>query len=404
MESTMDASLFLLLFALAGAGLFFVIRMALRPLLLHLTHGPLSTLYLDFIKKNTRLQVDAAYQEYNADRANAQLVFAKIEEMGNPRVSYAKREQNLKYIKAYALINRKLSEELIKVLPKQQRNIDFQAKLSAYICEVLNKLKEDTGTERNNVPDPTNQRFIEAWSLALAAWLAGSAFFIASMYTWDSISVPVVFLINLALFITMLIPLFFLIFSGFAKITGIVTIGTAILIGMGLFAQYNHQGSQQQEINLESYNQTGTVIINHPYWISANEMETCPQAKNFSFYVTKQPQAELITFDVPPGLQIKDAKCSQDVSPSFELHPPHETINFRLATLDQSMFNNDPVNLFARITIAGQEVVLDDDPITVRLEHWAWQLVSNLLVQWGSFSTAGLLLVLKIFVFNKPQV
>ena len=400
----MNAMLLWFILALAGFGLFFLIRMVLRPIISHFINGALSKEYLDFIQKNARFQIAAAYDDSNADRANAQLVFAKIEEMGNPRVPYSKREQNLKYIKAYALINRKLSEELIKVLPKQQRNLEFQAKLATYICEVLTKLKEDTGTERNNVPEPVNHLFVEAWSFAVSAWLAGTLFFGFSMLTWDNLPVFMVGIFNLVLFGLMLIPLFRLIFTGFAKLTGVVTIATIIVVSMGLFAQTSHSLQLRQEIDLDKYNAPGKLKLTYPLWISHNATDQCLQSTHLSFLV-EQPNVEAVSFDIPSGIQIevKDEKCL-DRNPSFDLsQQPSKAITFYLAPLDPASFDNSQITIIPKITISGKEILLGEDSFKITLEHWIWGLVSSLSLQLGSASATGILILLKVFVFNKPQ-
>lgn len=396
----------LCLMILAAIGLFFILWKSSQPLLLQLINGPLSDIYLEFIKKNNRVQINAAFADSNADRAQAQLVFSKIEEMGSPKVPYVKREQNLKYIKASGIINRKLADELIRILPKQ-RSLEFQVKVATYISEVLTRLKDDTGSERNNVPEPVSKLFVQSWAFALSAWIAGALFFAASATVWDNLSVYLVFLLNFGLFILMLFPLFRLIFSGFAKFTSAVTIATAILVGMNFFAQTNHSFVDSKVIELKNYGfPEGALNIHYPLWLSEKNLTSCESSNHISFDI-EDLSAQEVSFEPNPNndsIVARRDDCLDD-KPIFDISQnPFQTINFYLAPRDLSKLDDSRVVFTPVVKTASQESRLSQDTFEIRLEHWLWKLVSNVALQLGSLSATGILLILKLIAFNKPEI
>ena len=134
-----------ILFVFAAIGLFFMLDRYSRPIVRSLLGGPLNGFYLQYLQSTTKREFDVASAADNYDRAWDGLVFQKVYELGVSRIPYSKRRQNLEYIRVATRPNlyRKLADELIKVLPKQYRNLEFQKKLACYICELLSNAKLD---------------------------------------------------------------------------------------------------------------------------------------------------------------------------------------------------------------------------------------------------------------------
>ncbi|MCC6500580.1 MAG: hypothetical protein IT313_09975 [Anaerolineales bacterium] len=405
----MNAYLLGILFGLACFGVFYILDRIGRPLLRGLLNGPLNGFYLDYLRSSTKYEFDLASAANNSDRAWSSLVFEKVYQIGVLGVSYSRRERNLEYIKAEALsrphFSRKIADELIKVLPKQYGNLDFQKKLACYICELLS-LKTDSSMKdkKNKALRPIHSVALDRLTTAISAWIAGALYLLLSLYVLDRYQPVLVVVSSFLLFILMVIPLFNLVGTWVVKITGAGTIATSIIIFLGVFATIAHGRTQLPlEVNLDQYQNPETVLtIRSPEWLTMNNTEC--NGKKISVSVVGKLTA-LVRFRVNDHRFYFTNKDCVEIIPQIEINQSEiQAYEFYIASRDSSPFFSQTasIKIVPFFVLNSEEVDFNsDDFVTMKLENWFWNLVSNLYIAGGSFGCTILLYLLNYFVNKK---
>lgn len=398
------------LLILAAIGLGFIFQKILRPLLNHLLNGPFNEYYLEYLNGNARFQFDTATNEQNPDRAWDEVIFKKVEELSSRKVPYSRREANLKYIKASGRVSKKLIDELIRALPNQSRNLEFQNKLTRFIVELQDKLRE-RGNGNNehahaSVPPSINDFVIDRWTSAFATWLSGAVYFIASMIFWDRYSATFILLINFGLFLVMLFPLVRLVWSHLAKAASIATLATLLLGGMGIFAQTAHAERDRLVLDLTDYKLPNTVLtIDYPNWLTMSHLEECQASNIISLTIDGEiPDPMALVFDTSL-IMTKDDRC-HEVLPRFNEPPqPNQIVTFFLAPRDRDVLRSQTVTITPRIMKSStqppglvENIDISHPSIQITLESWIWGLIANAGVQLGSLGTTVALFLTKILI------
>lgn len=393
----MNAYLLGLLFALSSIGLFFILVRFIRPLVRALLHGRLNNYYLSYIRSSAKSQFDSAATSNNPDRAWAELIFAKVYEIGSSRIPYAKREQNLEYIKATSLASRKLAEELIKVLPKQNSNPRFQRKLACYICEVLTKLESSTETIKFQVEKNTDSAVVGSLSTAISAWVAGCVYLLLSFYVLGDFSPSVLFLSNIALYVLMVIPAFQLKLKPIIMFAVTATIAVTIIFGLGSFAHIRQSQTQAfQNISLDKYqNPNAKLSIIYPSYLTINDREC--NGKKISILVNGRLTTP-ISFQIDNNQFYFLNRDCMEIIPQLEVSQPEiQAYEFYIAARDTAPFfskTQQSVRIIPQsLAPSGKVDFALSDTFTIQLEQWFWNLLSNLNLQ---LSTIGALIMLFI--------
>ncbi len=397
-----------LLFILASVGLFFLLNFYLiRPLIRLLLNRPFSQFFLNYLRSNTKLQFDVATEDKNPDRAWAEMVFAKVYEMGVSRVPYSKRELNLKYIKNSSLVNRKLADELIKVLPKQSGNSEFQKRLARFICELLSKVENIGDIEKNRSVASISQIIIIPLGTAVAAWVAGGVYLVLSLiYTYEKFSPLALLLINLTLFILLSLPLIGLIFKGLVKFTVLSAIATVMILGLGGYASFVHGKIISQKIDdLSLYQNPGAnLLLRYPEWLTMNNKEC--NGKKISVLAQGQMDTPIIFRVDDDQFYFKNKDCVEiipQLDPSF---PTNQAFEFYIVARDDAPFYSEikSVTVIPQY-ISGASVVdfSDKEKVIIKLENWFWNSVSNLYLLTGSIGVTVAFYVVNIFLNKRTH-
>jgi hypothetical protein len=398
-----------ILLIFASVGLYLILDRFGRPAVRILLSGPLNRFYLQYLQSSTKFEFDAASAADNYDRAWDGIVFQKVYEMGVSGVSYSKRKQHLEYITEYIKavskpkLNRKIADELIKVLPKQYRNVDFQKKLACFICELLSNVEHNNHDGKSLPIRPIPSIAIDALTSIISAWIAGIVYLLLSLYVLDKYPPVLAALSNLALFILMVLPLFKLIGSRLAKFTTVSTIASIMVLFLGSFATIAHGRTQLPLIiNLTQYeNPNSKLLIQYPEWLTMNN--TGCNGKKVSIFLQGQLTTP-IEFRSDNDYFYFTSKDCLGIIPRLEItQSESQAYEFYVIARDNTPFFSDKKNF----TIIPQYILgtipIDMDPanvIPIQIENWFWNFVNNLSLKIGSL---GLLIVLYAtnFFINK---
>lgn len=375
-----------------------VVLLLLRALL----NGPLNAIYLDYLKLSTKLNVEEAFASLNSDRAWSELVFSKVYEIGSNRVPYAKREQNLKYIKEAAIPSRKLVDELIKILPKQYRNLEFQAKLACYICDLANKVKSGNG---NTKPAATvNKIIIDTLSESFTVWIVGFGYFIVSLiYVFEQYPPLLLLIISILFLAIMNIPTIRLMRHGLAKVSSVAAIVTITLVLLGSFASAKvNKIYKSSVINLDLYqNPNVGMLVEHAEWITMNNRE-CDGVK-FSVYHYGQLSTP-IEFRVSDNrFSFTDKDCTGIIPKMETNYSENQAYEFYVSVRDNSVFFSNMDKVFVAPEYFDGTTKVDfaeKDYAYLKLENWFWNATRNLSLQIISFTSTIALLIMN-YAINK---
>jgi len=378
--------------------LFWLLRSVVLLLLRALLNGPLNNIYLDYLRLSTKLNVDEAFASLSSDRAWSEVVFSKVYEIGSRRVSYTKREQNLKYIREASLPSRKLVDELIKVLPMQYRNQDFQAKLACYICELANKVKANNGNGATKPRATVNKLIIDTLGFAFSVWTVGFGYFIVSLiYVFEQYPPSVLLIITVLFFLIMNIPTVQLMRYGLTKFPTVGAIATIILILLGSSASVRFSNAHEPvPISLNSYkNQNAALSISHPEWITMNNIG-CNGIK-FSVFHYGQLTTP-IEFRLSDGrFSFTDKNCTGIIPRIEPSQPENLAYEFYVSSQDASVYFSgiDKISVIPQyIDVAAKVDFEEKDRESLRLENWFWNGARNISFQFASIvSTSALFLV-----------
>jgi hypothetical protein len=389
-----------ILLILAAVGVSFILQKILCPVLNHLLNGPFNEYYLQYLNNNTRFQFDTAANELNPDRAWDEVIFKKVEELSSRGVPYSKREINLKYIKASGKVNKKLVDELIVALPHQQRNPEFQAKLTSYISELQGKLKEKgNGNGYNAIPPSINELVINTWTSAISIWLGGGLYFLLSMLFWDRYNVAFILLLNFGLFIAMLFPLLRLVWSKLTKTTSIVTLVTFLIVGMGMFAQQAHADKGRHTFDLTGYGFPNVkMTIDYPLWVNLDHLEKCGNENTLTVTLDGLIQDPL-QLDFESSVMMTKGNNCQEVPPRFnDIPQPYQIFSFFIAPREKDALNSQTVIITPKILKKSNNLEITSPPIVITMENWIWRLMANTGFQLGSIGATGFLFAIKFFL------
>jgi len=397
------------LVTLASIGMFYILALGSRQIVRAVLSGKrFNKLYLRYLRATTKHEFDAASTANNSDRAWNSVFYEKVYELGVSGVPYAARERNLDYIKEEASskprVSRKLADELIKVLPKQYGNLGFQAKLACYICELLNQ--KNNGNDNGTQPlKSIHGVAIDHLTTAISAWLAGIMYLLLSLYIFDDLSPIWVAISSFLLFVLMIIPLYNLIGTVFAKLTVVGTIASVIILFLGVFATIAHGGANLPiEVDLNPYqNPNAKLIIRFPEWLTVNNVECNGKKISVSLY------GQLTT---PVRFHISDDrfyfanKSCGEIIPQLEITQPEtQSYEFYIASRDAAPFysTTTDVNLLPAYISSSGEVEFNSSAILkIKLEHWLWGLLSNIYLGMGSVGGTILLYLINFFI-NKRK-
>lgn len=382
----MNAYILGLFIALGSLGLFFILKSTIRPIVQALLIGPLNNYFLDYLRLSTKSQFDSAYATDNVDRAWNELLFAKVYEIGAARVSYAKRDQNLSYIRAASKPSRRLADELIKVLPRQGGNLEFQTKLTCYICEILKNLEPFNENDKYQIVKSTNKAVIENFSTAISAWIAGGFYFVFSlMYIVGDFPPLALLLSTLILYILMVVPLFRLRLRNLMIAALMTAIASVVILGLGSFATFR-QGEAQylQDIDLNLYQNPGSKLsIVYPAYIALDDVGC--SSRKVSVLVNGSLSTPIRFYLDHDQFLVLDKKCRRIVPQIESAQPETQVYEFYISARDNSpFFSKTQQSLRIIPQYVSTSGVVDfnlNDTFTIQIEYWFWNLLRNTYVQ-----------------------
>ncbi|MBI5294909.1 MAG: hypothetical protein HY869_05495 [Chloroflexi bacterium] len=398
-----------LLIILASIGSFSILVGGSRQVVRAVLSGKhFNKLYLQYLKATTKHEFEAASTAKNPDRAWNSIFYEKVYELGISGVLYATREKNLDYIKEEALskpyVSRKLAGELIKVLPKQNGNLSFQAKLACYICELLNLTSDRNGSGTQPIKS-IHGIAIDHLTTAISAWLAGIVYLLLSIYILDDLHPVWVAISSFLLFVLMIVPLLNLIGTFLAKLTVAGTIGSVIILFLGVFATIVHGGtSLPLEIDLNSYQNPGAKLsIRSPEWLSVNNVEC--KGKKISVIVSGKLVTPIRFYVNDDRFYFVNKDCGE-IIPQLEVSQPEtQAYEFYIAPRDISPFSSSTVDVKvipSYVSQLGEVEFNSSAKLKIKLEHWLWGLLSNIYLGMGTVGGTILLYLINNFL-NKRK-
>jgi hypothetical protein len=406
----MTTFLWEVLIILASIGSFSILVGGSRQIVRAVLGGKhFNKLYLQYLKATTKHEFEAASTAKNPDRAWSSVFYEKVYELGVSGVQFTTREKNLDYIKEEVLskphVSRKLAGELIKVLPKQNGNLSFQAKLACYICELLNA----TGGGNGNGTQPIKSIHgiaIDHLTTAISAWLAGIVYLLLSIYILDDLPPAWVAISSFLLFVLMVIPLFPLIGTFLAKLTVVGTIGSVIILFLGVYAIIDHGGSNLPlEIDLNSYQNPGAkLIIRSPEWLSVNNVEC--KGKKISVFLSGQLVTPIRFYVNDDRFYFVNKDCGE-IIPQLEVSQPEtQAYEFYIAPRDVSPFYSDTAEvkvLPSFVSPSGEVEFNSNTMLKIKLEHWLWGVVSNIYLSMASIGGTIVLYSINYFMNRRKS-
>lgn len=396
----MNTYLLWFLFILACVGIFYFLDRNIRPLVRALLSGPFNQFYLKHLTSSTRHEFDIASAEENIDRAWSGVVFEKVYQIGISSFPYTRREKNLDYIKAAVAskpqIGRKMADELIKVLPKQYRNLNFQSKLACYICELLDQ--QNTANHSTTQPlKPIHSTELDHITTLVSAWIAGTIYLFLSLYILDDFPPLWVAISNIVLFVLMVLPLYHLIGTSLAKLSTIGAIATVIILFLGAYATVAHNRIQPPlRIGLSSYGNPNAILTIHTsQWLTVDNIEC--DGEKISVLLSGQLNTP-IRFSVDDdSFRLLNKDCGE-ITPVIEVTQTEmQAFEFYIAARDSSSFfkgkDEVKVTLFI-VSPAGIAQPISNDVVRIKLEHWIWGMARNTYVALASIlGTTALFLI-----------
>jgi hypothetical protein len=394
-----------LLFMFACLELFLILDGIGRPIVRALLNGPFNRFYLQYLRSSTKYEFETASAANNSDRAWSGVVFEKVYELGIAGIPYSKREKNLEYIKAEVSskpqASRKLADELIKVLPRQYRNVGFQKKLACFICELLSRKEDHSHDSKTQGVKPIHSIAIDNLTTTVSAWMAGAVYLLLSLYVLDQYHPLFVIFSNFLLFILMIVPLFNLIGTRLAKFTTVGTIAALIVLFLGVFATIAHGRAQSPlDISLDPYqNPSAELTLRSPEWLTMSNINC--DGKKISVTLRGQLTTP-IRFHVNDEKFYLANKDCVEIVPQLEVTQTEtQAYEFFVAARDPSPFYSGltDVRIIPSYVSTAEEIDLNSSAVlSIRLEHWLWGLISSIYVTLGSIGGTILLYLVNYFI------
>lgn len=302
---------------LIGIGLF----VALRPLLQYFLKGRYSSLYWRLIQFYTKGEFEAAIKQKKADPAWTKVARQKIYEIGNTKNSYAKRKENLDYIKnalSDITITKTILNDLVDAL-RVQRDKEFQSELACYICDVATAIAQD----KPNTPNNDFEKLPDVVSVANANAILLSSFIVGG-FVWhqlDSYSYAEVLLISSLLFICLSAPLLTLIRGLKRRINVLFIVSIVTLAWLSLFSWTHHKGTDTKTLSLDTNTR---LSVTYPLWLTYADIYSCDHINKVVSVLIKG-DIPAISFESNRSfLKEKNADCIQTL-PIIDSSTPNDS-------------------------------------------------------------------------------
>lgn len=390
MQSFAMQLLVLFLLLLTGGGLYYFLRGIIRLIFKIVFPSEfLNRVYLNNLQEHTKSRFNTATEKSNADDAWAEVALSKIRELGLNR-PYAKKEENLRYLRQYFKAvtkpNRKLLSELITILPNQHK-LNFQTKIACLICDAsaIALTTNGNGTEEKSWPVnnlPTLKKFLEDWQSVFTIWLVGLiviTYLICSIGL-DNFSAGLLAFAPLCFYLIMALPILKAPVPNQARFRIMGVIAAIVLGGLWLYADVFHRYNQikTEEIDLSHYGYQGKISFDYPQWLKEDDLSKCEQHIMLN-YVEQAPEpVSVLIYFKPDVLESLDPFCKLLNRPTDITGQPSGLIYIKPQSISGLTFRE--VEVLPKIMDKKQQqwIEIQEVEMSISLENPIWGIFKKL--------------------------